>query len=642
MNNKNTKTIYLFLSVFLLISLSLKSQPNVDSLESILKKEQNTEKKIDLLISLSSKSKQNDKALEYILKAKDIHKNSNLPFSEELESELANKYEQNNLHNNALNTHSNLLEYYQESEDTSLIANTLIKLANINLRLGKYDKSVEYYQNAEELVRNFNNDTTLHLVYRNIGHFHMIVNFDFEQAEKYFSKSYKIAKAKNLTKCYIKTCIDLGRLDRRFKKYKRGIQYLDTSLTMMYQSNDTSLLNELYNSKAIIYEMTGELDTALKYYLKAYNINILTGNERQSASVSNNIARLYGNMNKTDEAKKYLLKCLNHAQNTKIPYYIRIAYWALHKFSSQTGNYRQAHSYLLKFNETNEDIKQQEMKDKIAELSAKYELEQKQNDLKILSQQNKIQKLQLNKNKYLIIGLFVFLLIILLAGFLLIRQNRIKAQQKLKELTLQNLIQQMNPHFIFNTLNSIQYYMLNHDEIETNNYMSKFASLIRKILENSQHKTVSIKNELEAIKLYLELEQVRFKNKFNFEINVSDDIDIVQQKIPTMFIQPFVENSVLHGLKGIDNNGIIKINLILKDNYIDCSIEDNGIGRKKAGEINKIKQKDHKSLGTSITNKRLKLINSIAGKKLKINIFDLEDKNEMNGTKVLIQIPLNL
>ena len=199
----------------------------------------------------------------------------------------------------------------------------------------------------------------------------------------------------------------------------------------------------------------------------------------------------------------------------------------------------------------------------------------------------------------------------------------------------------MNPHFIFNTLNSIQYYMYQHDKISTNNYLTKFSMLMRKTLENSQHTAIPIKDELDALELYLELESLRFKEKFDYQIEVDDDIDVLIHKIPTMLIQPYVENAICHGLMNKDDKGFLNVNLQLVHDHIMCTIEDNGIGREAAMEIRDNKNKNHNSLGTKITESRLNLVNALYGKNMKIEYTDMkDDAGEPCGTRVVIQIPV--
>jgi LytS/YehU family sensor histidine kinase len=172
--------------------------------------------------------------------------------------------------------------------------------------------------------------------------------------------------------------------------------------------------------------------------------------------------------------------------------------------------------------------------------------------------------------------------------------------------------------------------------------MTKFASLIRKTLENSRFTEISIREELDALRLYLELEELRFKEKFEWVIKVDDEIDTLAYKIPTMLIQPYVENAITHGLMNKENGkGYLQVELQLHDDQIICTIEDNGIGRAKATEIKMQKNGNHQSLGTNITESRLKLVNELFGKNMKVLYTDLLNENdEPAGTKVEINIPL--
>jgi LytS/YehU family sensor histidine kinase len=172
--------------------------------------------------------------------------------------------------------------------------------------------------------------------------------------------------------------------------------------------------------------------------------------------------------------------------------------------------------------------------------------------------------------------------------------------------------------------------------------MTKFASLIRKTLENSQHTAITIKEELETLQLYLDLEALRFKEKFQYEINVDEEIDTLVYKIPTMLIQPYVENAITHGLMHKENGkGYLKVDLQLQPSQILCTIEDNGIGRAKANEIKQQKNGHHHSMGTTITESRLKLVNELYGNSMKVVFTDLVDeRGEASGTRVQVNIPI--
>jgi LytS/YehU family sensor histidine kinase len=183
--------------------------------------------------------------------------------------------------------------------------------------------------------------------------------------------------------------------------------------------------------------------------------------------------------------------------------------------------------------------------------------------------------------------------------------------------------------------------MYQHDKLATNNYLTKFSSLMRKVLENSQQTAVPLRDELESLNLYLELECLRFKDKFDYEINIDEEIDQLLFKVPTMLIQPYVENSICHGLMAREGKGSVKINMKLEKEHIICTIEDNGIGREAAQERKKQRGTNHNSLGTQIVSSRLDLVNSLYGTSLKTIYTDLKnEKGESEGTRVEIHIPI--
>ena len=277
----------------------------------------------------------------------------------------------------------------------------------------------------------------------------------------------------------------------------------------------------------------------------------------------------------------------------------------------------------------------------LSDAKLSYEISSHTKEVELLSLRVKNQRLMI----YGFSGLIVLTMVL---GILLFRASRLKAKRrisemnrKISEITQANLRQQMNPHFIFNTLNSIQYYMYQHDKLATNNYLTKFSSLMRKVLENSQHPSVTLHDELEALNLYLDLEKIRFKNKFDYTITVDEEIDTLMFKVPTMLIQPYVENSICHGLMPADGKGLVNIDLKLNETYIKCVIEDNGIGREAAQKLREKSEKNHNSLGTQIVASRPELVNSLYGTSLKTIYTDLKnDSGEPSGTRVEIHIPI--
>lgn len=226
--------------------------------------------------------------------------------------------------------------------------------------------------------------------------------------------------------------------------------------------------------------------------------------------------------------------------------------------------------------------------------------------------------------------------------------NRVKQIRKEHELRndinwyrQQALGKQMDPHFVFNTLNSIQSFIIKNDRLASSQYLSKFARLMRLILNSSQKQAVPIGDEISSLSLYLELESLRFQQKFEYHLNVDDSIDTLASYIPPFLIQPFVENAIWHGIMGLKGGGRIVIHLSKEKNQITCVVEDNGVGRAQAQASKPAAKRDEKSLGISLVESRLKLLNNLYGLDMKSQIIDLFDANgQASGTRVIINLPI--
>lgn len=213
--------------------------------------------------------------------------------------------------------------------------------------------------------------------------------------------------------------------------------------------------------------------------------------------------------------------------------------------------------------------------------------------------------------------------------------NRVLLQLKLKALRAQ-----MNPHFIFNVMNSIQHFVLFNDNNAAHRYLSKFSRLIRVILNNSEKNMIPLAEEIKALKLYLELENMRFERHFEYNIMIDEHIDVHITEIPSMLIQPYVENAVKHGILHAINTGKIEIEIVKHHHFLKCSIEDNGVGMEASFEN---KNAEYRSFGTSITKERLMIISELYNNKLKENVINLYDeKGKAAGTKVEIFIPYHI
>lgn len=217
----------------------------------------------------------------------------------------------------------------------------------------------------------------------------------------------------------------------------------------------------------------------------------------------------------------------------------------------------------------------------------------------------------------------------------------LEAEKQILELEQKALRLQMNPHFIFNSLNSVQSYIISHDIKKAVNYLGKFAQLMRLILSNSQEKSIPLAEELKAVQYYLDIEQLRFEDKFAWSLEIDPAIDTEYIEVPPLIFQPYIENSIIHGLLHKENGGNIWIRVNMKNDRLYCTIEDDGIGREKSRQLSKNSGLKKKSTGLIITQKRLEYLTDNTGEGYTVKITDLRnDMDEPSGTRVDITFPV--
>ena len=211
------------------------------------------------------------------------------------------------------------------------------------------------------------------------------------------------------------------------------------------------------------------------------------------------------------------------------------------------------------------------------------------------------------------------------------------AEFKVREVEIESAIKrlQINPHFIFNSLNSIRAYIMENNVDLADDFLMKFGVLMRKILEIAEKPYISLRNELEILEAYMKIEMLRFENSFSYEISYPESWDLDDILVPTMILQPFVENSIIHGFKDKSVHGIINLSFNLEGEYLISKVQDNGVGR-DSGHNN---PKYHQSKAIEITKQRLDLISIKTGKKTK---FEILDHKNPSGTEVIITFPSDL
>lgn len=258
-----------------------------------------------------------------------------------------------------------------------------------------------------------------------------------------------------------------------------------------------------------------------------------------------------------------------------------------------------------------------------------FDIEEKESEL--LGSQLKTQK---------VISGFLGLLLLASLGFFYFLNKNVKEKRKANQMLLvKSLRTQMNPHFIFNALNSVNNFIAKNDEKAANKFLSEFSRLMRKVLDYSQRDFISFEEEIELNELYLKLEHFRFRDKFEYTFEKNAEVNTYDLEVPPMLIQPFIENAVWHGLRYKEGRGQLKISINDLGNILLVKIQDNGIGRKKSAELKTANQKKYKSTGLQNVSKRIALINEIYGKNYEIEVSDFDVTKGDTGTLVQIRIP---
>ncbi|MBI5540423.1 MAG: tetratricopeptide repeat protein [Bacteroidia bacterium] len=576
----------------------------------------------------------------------------------------------------------------KQNNDKNLMAGSAFNIASIYEKLNNNTKALKYVQLSLRIAEGIKFDKGIAKCYNSIGTLHYKQK-NYKTALSYFIKSLKLKQKTNDKIGIAHTFNNIGLIYMSTKEDVSAIDNFEKALQGYTEIDNVQGQAFCLNNIALVYKDRGNYNKALDYLHKSVATANIINDIPNVGSYLVNIADILNLMGNYNEAIEYSKKSLEI--NLKLNYTERInqAYAALSLSYEKLNDFNKSLEYFKLYSQTNDSLFSKEKNKQMIELEATYQLDNKQKEIENLNRDKQIKDAEIKRQtaQKLTFLLGLLLMIIITIGILkryydkrkanqILTLQKIEISEKNSELFTQNeeiLLQKtklednlvyteklqevlkadlskykqvalkklINPHFIFNSLNSIQSFILQNDKLQASIYLSKFSDLMRKTLEYSQKDYISLNEELEALKLYLELEQKRFDGKFDFEIITDSKIDKNECKIPPMIFQPFVENSIWHGFMHKESNGMLLINLKLDDSgiMVICNIEDNGIGREKSKEINKnrIKRESH---GIEITNQRLSILNSLYNLDIQIIYFDLKDKEgNSSGTKVTFNFP---
>ena len=477
---------------------------------------------------------------------------------------------------------------------------SLNQIGNIYKTLEQWDLAIPRFEEALELEKQLGNNMGLAINHQDIGE-SMEARGKLIEALSNYNTALAYNKKVGSRRINIKSNLGIAHIYVHQEKYDEGLRILESLLGPAKELGNMELISEVYIN-------TGWTFLQLMQY---------------------------------DRARENLVKGFEIAQNYNLDSEMEEAYVFLSDLSAKVGDHKASLEYYKKAR----GIERRTLNDRnrryVADLINRSETEKMNNQLEVLNKENEIVKLKLRKNQttLLISGFALALLGSIL--YILYYQRQLKNERTLLTLEANMLRSQMNPHFLFNSLNSIKLYIINNEKKNAVHYLNKFSKLIRKILEASSVREISLADELETAQLYMNIENIRFNDEIEFEVNIDDNVDIHTIKIPSLILQPFLENALWHGLSAKDGKKHIALRIKKENKYfINITIVDNGIGRATSEKIKKNRVIKRKSVGINITKERLANFSKDYQNSFTVNILDLyDDQKNPCGTKIVLDIP---
>ena len=653
----DTATINKPQTIFKVQILNRTEYINVDSLTNIMPELSGTElidacNKLALAYSLND----NKKSLEFAEKALELSDKENFPEGRAMALySIGNSQYILNNYADALASQLSALWLFDSLDMQFELGNLLSQIAGIHTYAGSHDLACRYYKQALDVFERLNDTGFIMNSLNYLGYSYLSYG-DTASANKHFQRRLSMAIAIKDSWvqgwCYeaIGLCYSGRNLDTAVYYFREANKIWNDLWPVGY--------NLLITAEAYFSAGPEYYDDAEKYFFKCFPK--LGQGKYHKVRLYLDAAELYFNTGRYDGSKEFLDVSLDECQrlldrqdytmfaslNEKLvveidlKMYMEQIYRLYYKLDTASHDKELAFTHFKLATQWNDSIYSEQNRKKTAMMQGTYETESTQNQISLLEKDNEVKNLTIKQSRIYLFAMGGFVLIIVLMAILFIRQHKIRAEHKAVILEQKLLRLQMNPHFIFNALSNILNFVNRKDTANAAVYLTSFSRLLRTTLESSREDYILIEEEVSSIKNYLDLQLLRYEDKFDYLVEVDENIDIENAIIPPMLIQPFIENAIEHGIRHKQDKGHIYIRFSLVEKKVICEVEDDGVGREKAWEAEYQKRKTHKSLATEIITDRIRSLNKKLKQGIKMNIIDLKtDANEAAGTRVVLDIP---
>ncbi|MCD6018380.1 MAG: two-component system sensor histidine kinase [Bacteroidetes bacterium] len=574
------------------------------------------------------------------------------------ELKVFSKYYATALHNQGIifseqSDDDKAVEFFNRSIDISKksgnkneIAISLQAIAQIDIRRGNNTKALNQLYECLKIFEEVGDEIGIADVHLSIGDICFLQN-DYHRAIEHHKKSHALY-IKNKYEVALSTInFKIGVDYNALKDYSRALEYLQKSIDLI-ESSDYGVNSVAYLNIAQIYIYQFRYDKALEYALKGLKISESMQNKVEINHGHIVLSKIFKLQKKYGLSVSHAEEALKIGQETEHPAEISMAAKQLYDIYTETKEPEKANRFHQLYIETKAILDNQESKNALLEQKLKYEYEKKElinkaeSEKKLVELASENQKRNLLKNIWLIVFGSVLVLVSVSVFFVYrnFKQKSVITNQKNNLLKQKLLVSQMNPHFIFNSLNAIQNYIFKQDSLKAGNYLTQFSELIRMILDFSRKDYISVESEVKLLNTYLELQKLRFESKFDYQISVDEKIDRETVHIPPMLAQPFIENAIEHGIFYKKEKGRVDVRLYYERSLLVYEIEDDGVGMEEAMKLKNKLKSSYESLATIITKERMDTLNEQSKSDIEIEIIDKKNNTAGDsGVKVKFVVP---
>ncbi|USD24877.1 tetratricopeptide repeat-containing sensor histidine kinase [Flagellimonas marinaquae] len=643
--------IFTLLLFLLSQNICFAQSKEIDSLQNLLKTADDTTK-VNLKRRLAGllRSKDKEKAVEMVTSGIELAKKINYPKGE-IESlfSLGIIHGMTGSYPESLEVFKQCLALSKEHKNYEHVYKSYNSFGIIYKQIGDYPTSKDYYLKCIKLVDSLNLSLDITAAYTNLGVLYDLMD-EPENAKKQYERALEIYSGSNRESLENIVVSNLALLDMNENKYTDALEKLLKSKEYQESENEKLKLCTTYSNIAQCYLNLNQSKLAEEYFVKSLELSKQLSNKTQIAVSYYGLAELMLQQNKYPEAIDYSKKNLEALNKTGGYKYFMEAHDLAHEIYTSTKQFPDA-IYHLKQSVAFRDSLLNETKVKeIQNLQIQHDVYLKDREIKENKLELELMGSYIDLNQKRIGYLSIIALLLLFSASLLYFRYRSKQksnamlvekniliyeqkeiiQEMNIELEKRMLRAQMNPHFIFNSLSSIQHLINSNDRKGALTYLSKFSKLLRQVLETSINISLPLKDEIELLKIYIELEALRFDNSFTYDFKVDENLDIHNAEIPMLLVQPYIENAIIHGLMPKKGNKELKVSFHESDDNIVCTIEDNGVGMSSKPKESSY---ERPSRGMSITAKRIEALKKFSNQEL------VRIQSSKEGTKVTILIP---